>query len=144
MLKFCKFMYNNKGNAAIEFAIVLPFLLLLLSGVINFGMILAKKNELTTVVSVGMLYAFGNSSVPANVNSAMVNATNIAPLTVTVTQFCQCIDNSQPGCGNNCGDGKPAPKYVMVTANSEVDLIALNFVLQNPYPLTVTGTMRVP
>ena len=100
------FMRNSKGNVAIEFALVLPFLLLILSGVFNFGLILENQNQLNAVASAGMLFAFGNSSSPVAVQTAMRNATNLTPLTVTAIQFCQCLDRSNPGCSKTCAGGE--------------------------------------
>jgi uncharacterized membrane protein len=137
------FLRDTRGVAVVEFALILPTLFLLLSGVINFGLIIAKKNELTNVVSVGTLFAFGNSSNIAIVEAAAKNSTNLNPLTVTVTQYCQCIGGAQPGCGKTCADGFPAPSYIQVVASSTVNLIALDFILTNPYPITVQGIIRV-
>lgn len=138
-----KFFKTSRGNIAIEFALVLPVLLLLVSGVMNFGLILANKNQLNGVVSAGMLYAFGNSSVPAAVKVAMDNATsNFSPLTTTATTFCQCLDGTKPLCTNKCADGSTPPKYVTVTAQSQVNLIALDFVLTNPFVTNAQGTIR--
>jgi len=137
------FFRNSKGTAAIEFALALPILLLLLSGLVNFGLIIAKKNALTGIVSVGMLYAFGNQSTPALVQTSMAASTDISPLTLTVTQTCECLDGSQPLCVVNCSDGKLPAKYVNITANSTVNLVVPAFVITNPFPITVTGSMRV-
>lgn len=138
-----QFFKTSRGNIAIEFALVLPVLLLLLSGVMNFGLILANKNQLNGVVSTGMLYAFGNSSVPAAVKLAMDNSTtNLSPLTTTATTFCQCLDGTKPLCTATCADGSTPAKYVTVTAQSQVDLIALDFVLTNPFVTNAQGTIR--
>ena len=137
------FFKTSKGSVVIEFAMVLPFLFLILSGVINFGLILANKNQLNGVISSGLLYAFGNSSVPAAVQLAMTNSTtNLSPLTVTATTFCQCLDGTQPLCTGTCSGGITPPKYVTVTAQSQVNLVALDFVLTNPFVTNSQGTIR--
>ena len=137
------FFKTSKGNVVIEFAFVLPVLVLLLSGVINFGLILANKNQLNGVVSAGLLYAFGNSSVPSAVQLAMTNSTtNLSPLTVTATTFCQCLDGTQPVCTSTCPGGITPPKYVTVTAESQVSLVALDFILSDPFVTNAQGTIR--
>lgn len=136
------FIRNSIGNVAIEFALVLPIIFLILSGVINFGLIIANQNQLNDVASAGMLYAFGVSSTPSAVQTAMQNSTSISPLTVTATQFCQCLDGTNPGCANTCNDGSTPGTYVTVTAQSQVDLIALDFILTNPFVTNVQGTIR--
>lgn len=143
MWKKNQFLKRSKGNVAIEFALVLPVIILLFSGVVNFGLILANKNQLNGVVSAGLLFAMGNSSVPAAVQAAMIaSTTNLSPLTTTATTFCGCLNGTTPACNSICSDGAAPVKYVTVTATSQVDLIALNFVLPNPFITTAQGTIR--
>ena len=40
---------NRKGQALVEFVLILPIFLLILFAVVDFGMILGKKNELENV-----------------------------------------------------------------------------------------------
>jgi Flp pilus assembly protein TadG len=137
------FLQSLRGNVAIEFAFVLPVILLLFSGIVNFGLILSNKNQLNGVVSAGMLFAFGNSSVPATVQAAMLASTsNLSPLTTTATTFCRCLSGSTPLCTATCPDGASPAKYVSVTASSQVSLIPLTLVLTNPFPTTASGTIR--
>lgn len=136
-LKICQ------GNVAIEFALFLPLLFLLFSGVVNFGLILNNQNQLNGVVSAGMLYAAGNSSVPGAVQAAMVaSAPNLNPLTVTAATFFQCLNGSQPLANGTCPGGVTPPKYVSVTATSQVSLVALDFALPNPFTTSAQGTIR--
>ncbi len=137
------FIRSSKGNAAIEFALVLPLVFLILSGVLNFGLILANQNQLNSVASAGMLYAFGVSSSPVAVQTAMQNSTtNLTPLTVTATQFCQCLNGTNLVCTNTCADGSTPGTYVTVTAQSQVIPLALAFVLPNPFVTHVQATIR--
>lgn len=138
-----QFLQSLRGNVAIEFAFILPVVLLLFSGIVNFGLILADKNQLNGVVSAGMLFAFGNSSVPAAVQAAMLASTsNLSPLTTTATTFCRCLNGSTPLCTATCPDGASPAKYVTVTASSQVSLVPLTFVLTNPFPISAQGTVR--
>ena len=54
MMIECDIMKNNKGQALVEFIIVLPIFLLLIMSVIDFGNIISKKysleNDLDTIV----------------------------------------------------------------------------------------------
>ena len=50
-------MKSQKGQAAVEFALVLPILILLICGVIDFGRMLYTANSLTTVCEQGARYA---------------------------------------------------------------------------------------
>ena len=54
MMIECDIMKNNKGQALVEFIIILPIFLLLIISVIDFGNIISKKysleNDLDTIV----------------------------------------------------------------------------------------------
>ncbi|MBI2707907.1 MAG: pilus assembly protein [Proteobacteria bacterium] len=142
------FLKNSQGSAAVEFAIIFPVLFLLLSGVVNFGLILGNQNHLNAVASAGLLYAFGNSSSPSAVTTAMQNATNMTPLTLTATKVCKCYPstNNPSGaptagaCTSSCAG--VLGSYITVTAQSQLNLIGLDFVLTNPFVTNVQGTIR--
>lgn len=154
MMNKSQLLKRSNGNVALEFALALPVFFLLLSGVINYGLILANQNLVNGVASAGMLYAFGNSSTASLVKTTMDNSTtNLGPLTThplttTATTFCKCLTGTTPigavppTCSGTCTDGSAVPKYVTVTAQSQVDLIALDFTLANPFVTSAQGTIR--
>ncbi|MGE5629005.1 MAG: TadE/TadG family type IV pilus assembly protein [Solirubrobacterales bacterium] len=98
-------MRNEKGQAAVEFALVLPFLILLICGVIDFGRILYTANTLTGACERAARYASINptktdtdvrdyiySILPAGFDTTNINDVNADPdptrtsnTTVTVT-----------------------------------------------------------
>jgi len=142
------FLKNSRGTAAIEFALTLSLMFLVLSGVLNFGLILGNQNQLYDVVSAGMLYAFGNVSDPTIVQNIMQNTTNLSPLTVTATKVCLCYPSTNNPSGsptaNACTTSCQGTLgiYMMVNAKSQVNLMALDFVLQNPFITKAEGTIR--
>ena len=44
-------MKNNKGQALVEFVIILPVMLLLIFSIIDFGIVIYEKNNLENVIS---------------------------------------------------------------------------------------------
>ncbi len=145
------FLKNLHGNVAVEFALVLPVIFLLLSGVINFGLILGNQNQLNAITSAGVLYAFGNAGTAALVQTTMTNTiTNpsVSPLTVTATKECICYPTSGAPSGLPTAAACTASctgtlgTYMYVTAISSVSLIALDFVLTNPFPTTASAYIR--
>ena len=138
-----EFLFKNvKGNVAIEFAIVAPFLFLLLSGVMNFGLILANQNKLYSIVNAGILYAAGQSKTAAEVQIIMQAAIpTMSPLTVTTSSFCRC-GGASATCSSTCSDGSTAATYITMTAQSSVTLVAPDFIIANPFPTSVTGMVR--
>lgn len=149
------FLKQSRGNVAIEFALVLPVIFLLLSGIVNFGFILASKNKLNSVVNAGLLYAYAHpTATPATISTIMTASTTLtlspAP---TATVSCKCLATSVAAAGippycvvpplTACSDGSTPGTYVTATAQTSVTLYALDFVLTNPFPLTSTGTIRI-
>ena len=149
------FLKQTWGNVAIEFALVLPIVFLLLSGIINFGLILTHKNQLNSVVNAGLLYAYANpNSTPTTISTIMTNSTTLTlSPSPTATVSCKCLTTSvaaavsPPYCAvpplTACSDGSTPGTYVTATAQTSVTLYALDFVLTNPFPLTATGSIRV-
>lgn len=148
------FLKQSRGNVAIEFALVLPIIFLLLSGIVNFGFILTYKNQLNSVVNAGLLYAYANPNAPtATISTIMTTSTTLtlspAP-TATVT--CKCLTTSlasavtPPYCTvpplTACSDGSNPGTYVTATAQTSVPLFTLGLGLENPFPLISTGSIR--
>lgn len=145
-MKFYRtFFRKSQGTVAVEFAIILPFIFLLLSGVVNFGLILGNQTQLNSIVATGLLYAYSQPSLAtsASVQTAMSTATTLSPLTVTATIYCECLDKSQPACSSTCTGGITPGTYVTVSAQSQVGLPSLDLVLPNPFITSAYGTIRI-
>lgn len=63
---------NRKGQALVEFVLILPIFILLLFSIIDFGMILSKKNELENI-SVDVVEMFKNNDNVNDINSLYPN-----------------------------------------------------------------------
>jgi Flp pilus assembly protein TadG len=93
---------RDRGSAAVEFALVLPVLLLIVFGIIDFGRLLSAQITLTGAAREGVRLAalgYPNAAVQARVAAA---APDLSGITVTVAQSCP------PGAGP--------------TANAQVDV----------------------
>src|ERR1035441_3214877 len=74
---------RERGAAAVEFALLLPVLLLLVFGIVDFGRALNAQITLTQAAREGVrLAALGQPNVVSRTQAA---ATGISPVTVTVT-----------------------------------------------------------
>jgi Flp pilus assembly protein TadG len=92
---------NQRGAAAVEFALIAPLLLVLVMGIIDFGWMLMKANlvnnasrDAARVASLSGTYADIDSSVDAELASAGIAA---ADATVVIT----CTNTSGTNCENN-------------------------------------------
>jgi Flp pilus assembly protein TadG len=112
---------DQRGAAAIEFALVLPILLLLLFGIIEFGFVINSWISVTHAAREGVrVYALTNDA--AQGQTAGVNA---APgLTNPVT----------------CTASLPAPDEAQMQCSTTYSLDL--FVIKSPIALTSTARMR--
>lgn len=77
---------RDRGAAAVEFALLLPVLLLLVFGIIDFGRALNAQVTLTQAAREGARLAALNQ--PNVVSRTQAAATGLSPVTVTVTSSC--------------------------------------------------------
>ena len=136
---------GSNGNAAIEFAFVLPVLLLLIITALDFGLIEYNKIYVRSAVNAGVAYALGVSSTPALVQTAIQNSTpTVSGLTVSVSQFCQCSDNSSVSCTGTCSGSPSIPdKYISITVQKNVTLSGIYSFVPNPYPINQQATVMI-
>lgn len=81
---------NERGQAMVEFALVLPLLLVLLCGILDFGYVLACKNELTHLAGgaarTGAINWYkGEATANSEVNSYINDHAKYGTPTVTIT-----------------------------------------------------------
>jgi Flp pilus assembly protein TadG len=87
---------SDKGAAAVEFALVLPMLLLVIFGLIDFGRMLNAQITLTEAAREGARANALSSSVSSRVNLATQNLGPAGTVTYTVNQDCAAgADNAQ-------------------------------------------------
>jgi Flp pilus assembly protein TadG len=94
---------DRHGVAALEFALIVPVLLLLLGGVSDFGLLMWGKSELANGIAQGVQYALltGPSVSAAAVKSAVQNGATRSGVNATVT-----VNVTGPAC--YCVSGQPA------------------------------------
>lgn len=143
-VKKSKGIWSKDGAALIEFALIVPFLMLILSGLFDFSLILIKRNALNIAVNAGVLYANANPKdvSGAGTKAAIQQATKITPLTITVSSFCGCIEGPPSTCNGPCADGSIPGRYFLIDAKTSVPLTTL-LPLTNPFPIEFTATVRV-
>lgn len=113
-------MLNRKGQALIEFVLILPILIMLIFAVIDFGNIFVNKNELETVL--GVINDVDKDSITYDNIYALVNNKRSKKINVKLSN----IENG----------------YITVTLERKLDIITpgLNLIIADPY---VVSTFRV-
>ena len=86
---FCCTLKNNEGVSAIEFAIIAPVLLMIVTGVFQFGLAMNQYLNLTNAVAQGALTLAlsRGTTTPYTATTAAIGsaAPNLAPANTTIT-----------------------------------------------------------
>jgi Flp pilus assembly protein TadG len=97
---------SERGNSAVEFAIIAPVLLALLVPVADFGLYIYDQMQLNLAAQAGMEYAARNGWVPDGIQQAAINASptlNLTAQNVSASEFCGC-PNGNTIAQQNCND----------------------------------------
>ncbi len=98
---FASLASPRQGAAAVEFALLVPVLLVIGMALIDLGMAVFNKMELMSAVRTGAQVALMDSSNTTEIVSAVTNSTDLSP-TIITTPFCECSDGTPIGCGGSC------------------------------------------
>jgi Flp pilus assembly protein TadG len=134
---------SESGTAAIEFAMFLPLLVIMITGTAELGHSMYEAMQVYNAAEAGILWAAKNSPYnSANIQTAALNGSTLGgtALTAAASQFCGCPAAntvavvSAGACASpppNCAvDGKPARQYAqVVTTLPHVTIVNLNTLL---------------
>lgn len=136
------------GNIAVEFAFVLPILLLLAAGAFDFGMGFNEKLRLEGAARAGAQYALYNGDKAEDsagvIQSARDDANDTAEvLTVTPVYYCTCLDGSQIACDGSCAGGEVPLRYIQVDVSRTLDLMFDYPLISDPLVIQGHAEMRL-
>jgi len=139
---------HTTGTAAIEFALAVPVLLVLLMGVVEVGFAMYQAMQVYNSVEAGTVYAAKNGFDPAGIAAAVVNASGTQGITATPApeNFCGCPDAGgivAAACGSPCADGNPSGEYVRISAALSHETILPYPGLPLPATLTAQSIIRL-
>lgn len=150
---------DRSGNVMMEFALALPFLTLLMVGLLDLGSFGLQKSAMLQGARAGAQYAIlvcSDSTTCAaqssNINSTAQGATGLSGVTVTNTPFCECVTGTTVLCSTTCGSGQTLKRYVTVNTTKSFDSVlsvaTLNFAgfgsWTPPTSVSASMTMIVP
>ena len=104
---------NCRGNFAIEFALALPVLLLLLVGLVDLGNYSLQKSALLQGAREGAQYGMLAPTDTANIQTTAQNATGLSGVSAVAERFCECVAGTPVACTPSCGAGMKT--YIKVT-----------------------------
>jgi len=108
---------DRRGNFAIEFALVLPILLLLLVGLIDLGRYSLQKSALLQGAREGVQYGILAPTDTANIQTTAESATGLSGVSAVAETFCECVAGTHVSCSPSCGSGMK--RYVKVTTTRD-------------------------
>ena len=150
-----RFLADQSGSPAVEFALAAPILVLVLVGSADIGMAVRHRADLFNAARSGLQYAIYHPDDKAGIKNAVLDANN-SPVTgadkftVTVTNKCLCVGNinltDSDGTGNcetaaSCGASGNQEQYTYID-------VARTYSMMLKYPgitdpVKFTGTVAV-
>lgn len=133
------------GVGAVEFALMLPILVLLLAAVADFSLAANQKMRLTSAARAGAQAAYKASGETAGVAPAVQQAAGLdaAGLTIASQKTCGCLNGAAAACDGSCADGNGVRTYVSVTVSESWSPVIVSAVMAAPVTLRGTATLRV-
>lgn len=109
------------GSSLVELALMLPFLVLLLLGIVDFGRAYYLSVEVNNAAHTGALYGTQNSTDTTGMqNAATGDAPDVSGIAATATYGCECSDGSNPvaNCTSPPTCAVNVVNYVQVTTSA--------------------------
>jgi Flp pilus assembly protein TadG len=142
---------KRTGTATIELALLLPLLLLIALGAIDFGRVFYMSVEVANAARAGVQYGAQSTATsqdyPGMVNAAKNDAPDISGMTASATRWCECSGSSTTfDCSqNNCLNSNPKVPEIYVQVSTQA---TFNTMMKYPgIPTTILlskqATMRV-
>jgi len=133
-MKRSSFFQCDKGVAAVEFAMIVPVLSLLLIGIVDYGMFINKKmqlQDLSRTVTQYVVQGGSDDDVMENIietSNFYTNAQAVGQtITVTTEQICECVDGNSVSCSSTCSSGDYLRNYYTAMLESTYEPILPGF-----------------
>lgn len=135
----------RSGVGAVEFAVMLPVLVLLMVAVGDFGLAVNDKMRLTSAARAGAQAAVSAAGDPAAVAQAVRQASALAAaeLTIASQKSCACLSGAAVACDGSCADGNGVRDFVSVSVSKTWTPVLASPLLDASIPLTATVVLRV-
>jgi Flp pilus assembly protein TadG len=139
---------HDAGQSLIEMAFIIPVLLLLLLGAVEFGRLAYFGIEVTNAANAGAEYGSQNAVTAADYAGmkavGLNDGSDIAGLTATATHSCLCSDGSSSAtCLGSCPSGARMLEFVQVNTSVSVNSLFGSYFTVKPYVLNGQATEKV-
>ena len=110
---------SEDGIGAVEFGFIAPILMLLLLGIVDFGMAYWKQMQVRNAANAGAQWSMTNGYDFAGILAVAASATNLSGITVTPSNPCGCATAAGVtvyDCTATCPDNTVPKPYIIVNA----------------------------
>ncbi len=138
----------RNGLAALEFALVAPVLLLMMTGAYDIGMAQWHRMQVTNAARAGAAFAGTHEWNAAAITQSVTEATDYPSITADPApeKYCGCPNVTlgivATACGGTCPTGGPVGTYVKVSARASYPFVLGYPGLPSPIVLTSTAIVR--
>jgi Flp pilus assembly protein TadG len=139
---------GQRGSAAVEAALILPVLLLLMTGIFELGFAAYESMQVQSAADAGAQYAARNAWDAAKISAAVTGATAASGIVATPppSQFCACPTGgtlATVACANLCPNGTTPSRYALVSARMTHSTIMSYPGLPEPLVLAAQSIVRI-
>ena len=145
--KLSKLCFDRSGGVTAEFTLVAPIIVLLATGIADFGMLASNSTALTAAVRIGAEYARFHPTDTVGIQNSMQSSMSFTPtltFPASFPQSCECDNQTSIACSESCATtGRPGPNRVFITISA-----SQTFAPVVPWPgvatlLTATAQIRL-
>ena len=145
-LKSMTIVDDEEGSALIEFSLLLPVLVLLFVGIVDFGFVGRRMMRICEAASAGVAYGTipGNETNLNGMQAAATNSVSSSGYYVTATNIWRCTETgANVSSSTTCTNSTTPIQYVQVTTNATVPLFLQFAGLPSSIYLHQTAITRV-
>ena len=136
------------GVAAIEFAIMVPALILMTVGIVDLGMGIYRNMQVQNAAQAGAQYAMMHPFDAGQIASVVSSATGLQGISASPApvQYCGCATSagvSDVACGSTCPAGAIYGNYVQVSTQGTYTTLLPYPMIASSFTLTAQSNVRV-
>jgi Flp pilus assembly protein TadG len=142
-----RYLREDLGVSAIEFALVAPFLCTFILGVVDLGFGFQAQMAVTQAAQAGSYYAMLNGFNASAIQTVVGSSTGTSGITSpSAAQTCGCPSGTAVAtstCNSTCPNGQTAGTYVTISAQYLYTPILSYPGLPSPMTLSATSMVRI-
>jgi Flp pilus assembly protein TadG len=142
------YLRDDRGVAAIEFALILMVVVVMMCGAIEYGFVLNERTEIENSARAGAQLALQAGYSSSNVQTAVLNSTNLSLAASDVTSAlryeCQNALGTAVTASTTCNSGAPLEKFLHVAVSKTYTPFFPFLDAVTPDSLSGGATVRIP